>query len=94
MENEEIIDLDCSVNMMWKFGRLYIDFDLNGFFQRVIKFDIVVVNICLVLQFIVYSNGRSYRFIRWREFLRIKLVVENRGINCFKLYRYYYYLYM
>lgn len=43
MENEEIIDLDCSVNMMWKFGRLYIDFDLNGFFQRVIKFDIVVI---------------------------------------------------
>lgn len=32
MENEEIIDLDCSVNMMWKFGRLYIDFDLNRFF--------------------------------------------------------------
>lgn len=43
MENEEIIDLDCLVNMMWKFGRLYIDFDLNGFFQRVIKFDIVVI---------------------------------------------------
>lgn len=37
MENEEIIDLDCSVNMMWKFGRFYIDFDLNGFFRGLLN---------------------------------------------------------
>lgn len=32
MENEEITDLDCSANMMWKSGRSYTDLDLNGFF--------------------------------------------------------------
>lgn len=37
MENEEIIDLDCSVNMMWKFGRFYIDRDLNGFFRGLLN---------------------------------------------------------
>lgn len=67
MENEEIIDLDCLVNMMWKFGRLYIDFDLNGFFQRVIKFDIVVIFVwfcslqCIVMEGVIgLLDGGSF----------------------------------
>lgn len=36
MENEEITDLDCSENMMWKSGRSYIDLDLSGLFEKVI----------------------------------------------------------
>lgn len=59
MENEEITDLDCSANMMWKSGRSYTDLDLNGFFQRVNKLDTVVISVWFCSPQCIVTEGAT-----------------------------------